>query len=316
MSFTTDVKKEIVSRGMGAGQESFAIKKAGLSAFLRTSGFVGVKDGLPAFFIVSETERVAEFFTRIFSEIFGFELFITNATMDRMSGRDKLLLQCPAGKAKEVLQALAFLKPSGGFYTGIASKLIASEACKIGYIQGAFLGGGSCILPSADGKTGYHLEIVFPEEKPARDFCRLLSEFELLVKQMERKDTYVVYIKSKEMISDFLALIGAENALKKFSELVEKRDAANYDNRTRNCMQGNADKAAIAAVKQIRAIEKIKARGKLTDLSEELQTLATARTKNPTMSLQELADHLKISKSCLNHRLRRLTELAEKEEKK
>lgn len=315
MSFTTDVKKEIVSRGMG-GAEGFAIKKAGFSAFLRTSGFVGVKDGLPAFFIVSETERVAEFFTRIFSEIFGFELFITNATMDKMSGRDKLLLQCPAGRAKEVLQTLAFLKPNGDFYKGIAAKLIADEDCKIAYIQGAFLGGGSCTLPSADGKTGYHLEIVFPEKKPAQDFCRLLSEFELLVKQMERKDTFVVYIKSKEMISDFLSLIGAENALRKFSEVVAKRDAANYDNRTRNCMQGNADKAAIAAVKHIQAIEKLKASGTLGQLSEELKALATARVTRPTLSLQELAEYLKISKSCLNHRLRRLTELAEKEEKR
>ena len=174
------------------------------------------------------------------------------------------------------------------------------------------MGGGSCIVPSAGAKTGYHLEIVFFDRQTARDFCEVLEEFELLVRLMERKETFVVYIKSKEIISDFLAIIGAENALKKFSALVEKRDKSNHDNRAQNCMAGNADKTAIAAVKQVVAIEKLKKWSGYEDLSEDLKDLAELRLNNPSMSLQELADTLKVSKSCLNHRMRRLLELAEK----
>ena len=95
---------------------------------------------------------------------------------------------------------------------------------------------------------------------------------------------------------------------------MEQRDKANHDNRAQNCMAGNADKAAIASVKQVKAIKKLIEYGLLADQSEELQDLAKARVENPSKSLQELADALKISKSCLNHRMRRLTTLAQRAE--
>lgn len=312
MSFTSDIKKEIISRGIGRGSGGAAEKKAALSAFIRTSGFLGEKDGSPNFFIVSETENVAEFFMAAFSETFNTELSITHATMDRMSGRDKLLLQCPQVFAEEAMKSLGLVKRTGGIRYGISASLTSSDERKIAYVKGAFLGGGSCTVPSEGGKTGYHLEIVFSDRQTARDFCNLLSEFELIVRLVERKDTFVAYIKSKEVISDFLSIIGAENALRKFSALVEKRDEANRSNRAQNCMAGNADKTAIAAVKQVVAIEKLKKWNGYEDLADELKDLAELRLKNPSKSLQELADTLKVSKSCLNHRMRRLLELAAK----
>ena len=160
------------------------------------------------------------------------------------------------------------------------------------------------------------MEIVFSERETAKDFCNLLAELELIARYVERKETYVVYIKSKEIISDFLSIIGATHALKKFSSLVEKRDQANHNNRAQNCMAGNADKTAIASVKQVIAIEKLQNWSGYDDLAEDLKELATLRKENPAMSLQELADHLKLSKSCINHRMRRLMELAGKCEEK
>ena len=309
MNFTSDIKKELISRHTAI---THAEKLASLSAFVRTSGILGVKDGSPTFFLVSETENVAEYFTAVFSEVFQSELAVTHATRDRMSGRDKLLLQCPINKAEEVLKALRLLKKTGEPREGISSALVAEEKQKIAYIKGAFLGGGSCILPSEDGRTGYHLELVFSDKKTAKDFCGLLAEFEILARQTQRKETFVAYIKSKEQISDFLAVVGAKHALNKFSKLVETRDKANQNNRARNCISGNADKVAIAAVKQIVALKKLQEKGILNEVSEELQTLAKARMEQPTLSLQELADSLKISKSCLNHRIRRLMELSAK----
>ena len=207
MSFTTDVKKEIISRGITTGGEDGRLARAAaLAAFIGTSGITGVKDGEPHFFIVSETENVAEFFMQLFTELFGFELSITNATMDRMSGRDKLLLQCPAEKQEEVLKTLGFLKRTGGFRDGLSGSIIKEDYQKIAYIQGAFLGGGSCTLPSEVGKTGYHLEVVFPDKKLANDFCNLLAELYVNAKVVERKENFVAYIKSKEVksICDYL----------------------------------------------------------------------------------------------------------------
>ncbi|MBQ8686047.1 MAG: DNA-binding protein WhiA [Clostridia bacterium] len=312
MSFTTDIKKEIVSKSAALSRGGLAAKKASVSAFVRTSGALGVKDGAPTFFLVSETETVAEFFMQLFSEVFSVELFVTHATRDRKSGRDKLVMQCPPAEATATLDRLGLLKrDKSGIREGIAASLIKSEEQKLAYIQGAFLGGGSCILPKASGGSGYHLEIVFDDRQTAKDFCELLVEMELIAKLVERKETQVVYIKSKEVISDFLSVIGAENCLRKFEAFTQKRDAANQDNRARNCFSGNADKTAIAAVKQVVAIQKIQEKTHFADLSEELIALCKARLKYPEKSLRELAELLGTSKSCLNHRIRRLMDIAE-----
>ncbi len=305
MNFTSDIKKEIIARG--ASKEG---RKSAISAFLRTSGDVCVYEGAPVFYFVSETENVAEFFMTAFFEEFGTELFISHATKDKMSGRARLVIQCPSDISLQAANGLGLLKKSGELREGISSALISKEERKIAYIKGAFLGGGSCTLPAESGKTGYHLEVVFPNKKIAKDFCKLLLEMELLAKLTERKESYIVYMKSKELISDFLSVIGAEGCLRKLASLVEKRDKANNDNRARNCIAGNADKTAIAAVKQVVAIERLKAQGGVSDLSVELRVLAKARVENPMLSLQELADKLGVSKSCLNHRMRKLLSLA------
>ncbi len=313
MNFTSDVKKEIILRKVRSKKikDGEKVAKAALSAFIRTSGVLGGDETTPAFFIVSETENVAEFFMSLFYDTFGFELSITRATMDRMSGRDKLLLQCPRDKAKQTLEELGLFQ-DGKFVEGILEELVESENCRLAYIRGAFLGGGSCSIPSDNAKTGYHLEFVFTKERVAEDFCYLLEQTSLFAKQVQRKETHVAYIKSKEAISDFLSVIGAENALKKFVSVVEKRDEANQTNRMANCASGNMEKAMTASVKQVMAIENIKNKLGLDELGEDLKTLALLRLAHPTMSLQELADSLKISKSCLNHRMRRLMEIASK----
>lgn len=310
MNFTSDIKKEIIARGLGKKGE-LALNRAGLSAFLRTSGELGFLGGTPNFFLVSETENVAEFFMRVFFETFGTELSVTHATMDRMSGRDKLVLQSPSSNAREVLKELGLLKRGEKqLKEGIAKSLVKGEKEKIAYIKGAFLGGGSCILPSAN-RAGYHLEIVFFEKQTAKDFCDLLVELELFAKLTQRKETYVAYIKSKEAISDFLAIVGATSSLNKFVAISEKREESNRNNRAQNCVSGNADKAAIAAVKQVVALQKIEKATNFKGLSEELSSLAKARLKHPAVSLRELAQILNVSKSCLNHRMRRLMEIAE-----
>ena len=307
MNFTWEIKKELIHRSASWGKGE---KCAALSAFLRTSGTLGVQDGIPLFFLVSETEMVAEFFMRIFAEIFQTELIVSNATMDRMSGRDKLVLSCPIEHTEKVVKSLGLWREKNkDFRQGILPSLIKSEEEKIAYVQGAFLGSGSCNTPK-DG-AGYHLETVFEDRKTAADFCKILDELGVVAKRVMRKETHVVYIKSKEIISDFLAIIGVYGALKKFGNILEERDAANQSNRAKNCIAGNADKTAIAAVKQVMAIQKIQDKYALSELSEDLRVLAKARLQNPTGSFKELAERLNVSKSCLNHRMRKLMQIAE-----
>ena len=285
-------------------------KNALLSAYLRAGAEFGVKDGVPTFFIVTETELVAEFFISAFTENFSVEPIVV-ATKDRLSGRDKLILQCPLAQSKQILGELGLLsRDESDIRQGIASRFKKTEELQIEYIKGAFLSSGSCMSPSETGKNGYHLEFVFSDKKTADDFCKILWSMDLLAKIIKRKESYVVYIKNKEILSDFLSVIGVSGCLKKFSKVVEMRDESNQNNRAANCYSGNVEKTVQASVKQVLAIEKLKNSAIFEDLSEELKSLARFRLENPAMSLQELADSLKVSKSCLSHRMRRLTELA------
>ena len=166
MNFTSDIKKEIISRSESRrkkkGGKNFSAQKAALSAFIRTSGELGIIDGTPTFFIVSETENVAEFFIALFEECFDVELSVSNATMDKMSGRDKLVLQCPIDESEWILRELGLLRRgSMEFKSGISSRFTGEQRSRLAYVKGAFLGGGSCTIPTETGKTGYHLEIVF-----------------------------------------------------------------------------------------------------------------------------------------------------------
>ena len=307
MNFTWDIKKEIVHRSAKWDERE---KRTALSAFFRTCATLGVQDGTPTFFLVSETEMVAERFMQIFAELFGTELVVSHATMDRMSGRDKLVLSCVQSTSKMALTRLGLWQESkDDFRKGVLSSIVKTEEEKIAYIQGAFLGGGSCNTPK--NGAGYHLELVFAEKKTAQNVQRILDELGVFAKLITRKETFVVYIKSKEIISDFLAICGATGALKKFGTILEERDVANQNNRTRNCFSGNADKTAIASVKQVMAIQKLTDNNLLSDLSEDLRLLARTRLAYPAMNLRELAERLNISKSCLNHRMRKLMQIAE-----
>ncbi|MBR2904004.1 MAG: DNA-binding protein WhiA, partial [Clostridia bacterium] len=252
----------------------------------------------------------------LFFETFGVELTVARGTKDRRSGRDKLILQCPYTQAEELLNKLLLLNETGDDYVDeIPSALLATDEGRIGYLKGAFLGGGSCVLPTAN-RGGYHLEIVFFKEEVAKSFCMLLEDLELLAKIVKRKETYVVYVKSKEAVSDFLSVLGAKNCLKKFNALVESRDESNQTNRASNCFSYNMEKTASSSVKQIQAITLLKDEGLLDGLGCDLKDVATARIERKMDTLQELADYLGVSKSCLNHRLRKLISLADKAKNK
>lgn len=310
MNFTSDVKKELMK--LPCGKEE---SRAALSAYFSACGvFAESGTGEPEFFLVSETERVAEFFTGLFYNLFGERLIVSRAVKDRLSGRSRLILECPRG-AKNALETLELYKPGAGFTVGVPQVFKENDAARRAYICGAFLGGGSITLPADGKKTGYHLEIAFPAEEDgesavAEEFAALAEADDLLLKCVKRGGETVAYMKSKEAISDFLSVLGAENALKKFGAFCEEREKNNNLNRAANCSSFNADKTATAAVKQVLAIEKIVAAGADTTLATPLKKLIALRLARPELSLQELADELGVSKSCLSHRMRKLTEIA------
>lgn len=311
LNFTEEIKREITSLTLGGTRETLAA----LSAFIRTSGSVITRDGEYGFEITTENELTAEFITDILECSFNLPLTVAGAKSDVLSGRDKLKFECIGSKAKELLFKLGLLKTVKGetlSKLGIEDDLVSDDAGKSAYIMGAFLGGGSCTLPDEQtlSRTGYHFEIKFFDKTTASDFCELLCDFEILAKLVTRKDNCVVYVKSKEVISDLLNIISAYKCLEKLNKIVEFKDKTNNANRVNNCSVSNIDKTVTASVKQVKAIETISATIGLQRLDELLFEVAEARLADKNASMQELAERLHITKSCINHRMRKILELS------
>lgn len=310
-NFTGEIKREIMKNGL----ENACCKTAALSAFLRTTGSVIRSGENYGFEFVTESEDVAAFFIGILEELYGAELKVEQATTDALNGRDRLVFSCISDKSLYILGQLGIVErgeDSLEFRLDMDKYVVENACCEVAWIKGAFLGSGSCTLPKLeDTRSGYHWEIVFSNKFLADDCCRLLALHEILARCVERKGSFVVYLKSRESISDFLYLAGAEGALQKLNRLADKKDEKNRINRVANCLQKNYDKSVVASVKQIRAIERIGALVGLSELDDSLRETAAARLADKEASLKELAERLNVSKSCLNHRLRKLVKLAE-----
>lgn len=310
-NFTEEIKNEI----MRTGFSSECCKIAFLSAFIRTSGSILSRGGNYGFEIVTENEKTAEFINSLIEGELSCSMTVAEAKLDRMSGRDKFRFDCVNDKSRDFLEKIGIIRSNSdgvSLVFGIDERLIENDCCKAAYVKGAFLGGGSCTLPNEQtySRTGYHFEIVFSNKITAGDFCELLCDFEILARLVSRKESAVVYVKSKEIVSDLLGAMEAYDCLEKLNKIVEFKDKSNNENRVSNCSVSNIDKAVKASVSQIRAIDVISKTIGLQALDNILFDVAEARLADPNASMQELADRLKISKSCINHRMRKIIDIS------
>jgi len=190
--------------------------------------------------------------------------------------------------------------------------LTEAECCKRAYVAGAFLGGGSCTLPTEGGarNTGYHLEFVFSYYETAHAFSELLAEFDILAKLIARKSTFVVYVKNNDEIQEALSIIGADGCSLDLAETVVRKDFNNKVNRKMNCDLGNISKQIAAAEKQTEAINTIAQTVGIGSLKRELQELCELRLSDGLLTLEEMAEQLGVTKSCVNHRMRKIIQIA------
>lgn len=187
--------------------------------------------------------------------------------------------------------------------------LIKKACCRKAYLRGVFLGGGSI----SDPEKTYHLELVTNNEDYAEDIKELLNYYDLGAKVVVRKGNYVVYIKEGEHIVNFLNIIGAHNALMKLENVRIFKEMRNNVNRIVNCETANLDKTLNAALRQLENIEYIKNTIGLDKLPAGLAEIAELRLEYKEASLKELGEMMNpaIGKSGVNHRLRKLDQIAE-----
>lgn len=186
--------------------------------------------------------------------------------------------------------------------------LLEKECCQRAFLRGAFLAGGSV----TDPEKRYHLELSTTHLSVSRETGTLLMEMDLAAKETERKGSAILYFKQSDSIEDFLTTIGAPiSAMAIMSAKIEK-DWRNDANRKTNCDSANVDKAVAAAQEQLSAIRLLRECGKLDELPEKLRETAFLRSTHPETTLSELAElhEPPISKSAVNHRVRKLLQLA------
>lgn len=178
-----------------------------------------------------------------------------------------------------------------------------------GLIREAFLQSGSM----NDPEKSYHLEIVYPTQQEAEQMQLVMKEFELDGKIAQRKEHFVVYLKEGSQIADMLRIMGAPVSLMEFENIRILKEMRNSINRKVNCEAANLGKTVSAAVKQVEDIEFLDANIGLDNLPENLEEIARKRLEYQEATLKELGEMLDppLGKSGVNHRLKKLSELAE-----
>ncbi|MFC7439925.1 DNA-binding protein WhiA [Laceyella putida] len=307
MSFTSTTKKELTQL-----ESDDCCKRAELSALVRMNGSVHVKQKSLVLDIMTENPSTARYVFSLIKKLYQMQPEVLVRKKVRLKKNNVYLIRLST-RTEEILSDLCiFKKGSWERVTGISKELFTDSCCKRAYLRGAFLAAGSVNNPDS---ASYHLEIVSTYFDHSEALCQLMNEFFLHAKTIERKKGFVVYIKEGDKIGEFLNIIGAHPSLLHFEDVRIMKDMRNSVNRLVNCETANLNKTIQAAMRQIENIHLIDEKLGLDHLPDRLKEVAETRLKYPEVNLAELGQLLpsgKVSKSAINHRLRKLDELANK----
>ncbi len=306
MSFASEIKKELTTI-----ESDGDAQKAELAALVRMNGVVSVSG--ERYYLDVQTENAA-IARRIYSLIkANYEVPLEVLVRKKMKlKKNNVYIIRLKERVRDFLTDLEIFKEPHQIIRTISPSIFQDENRKRAYLRGAFLAGGSINNPET---SSYHLEIYNYHEEHNTSLSELLNTFGLRSKTLERKHGYIVYVKEAEKITDFLSIIGAFNAVFKFEDVRIVRDMRNSVNRLVNCETANLNKTIGAAFRQIENIKLIDRTIGLDQLPEKLQEIAYLRLEHEDVSLKELGELVesgKISKSGVNHRLKRIDEIAEK----
>lgn len=309
MSFSGEIKDEVSK----ITDSSRHCRVAELASIISMCGAVVIDSrGRYALKIHTENLPVARKYFTLLLKTFNIRTDISVRLNRRKGTVSYFVVLRDHEKAREILEATRFLDFFGEVeeeMSLIRNPVVQKLCCKRAYLRGAFLASGSMSAP----EKAYHLEIVCASEEKAGQLQEMLGFFRMDAKVVLRKKSYVVYIKEGTQISAFLGVIEANTQMEVFEKVREVKEMRNTVNRKVNCETANINKTVSAAVKQIEDIQFIQQQKGLDKLPEALRDVAIVRMEHPEASLKELGTllHPAVGKSGVNHRLRKLSEIAE-----
>jgi hypothetical protein len=216
--------------------------------------------------------------------------------------------------ALQALNEMGVLSDNFELQPGIARRLVKKSCCRSAFVRGCLIGAGSANAPQREP----HLEIITSHQAFSGDLVRLLSEMDFHPGQRFRRGIYVVYLKGRDEVAGLLALAGAHAAALQVEEQAVVKEVRGRANRLANCDSANLRRTSTAASHQLEAIAVLERSGRLAKLPRALREMAEIRVQYPYLNLAELAEAggEGLTRSAVNHRLRRLVEAAERAERR
>lgn len=321
MSFSLDAKTEVAANNLPEQKSSCL---AMLSGILRTAGNLSLLNGHYVLQVSTDVEGMFNVLSGLIKKLYDVTNVLTFQKEEKQNHSVRYIISIDQTLSDKILYDCFILKKNYVGETeivrGISKHVIADIEGERSFITGAFLGCASANIVIKDINDlkkhagGYHLEFVFNQYELAGDFCHLLADCGINSKMMQRKKLFVVYLKEAEIVSDLLALVGANNAVMILQNEFAVREVRNQLNRQLNCINSNLQKMVSASVKQIDAIEYLDEHLGLETLSPSLYELCILRLANPEESYDNLAKLMTtpLTKSGVNHRLRKIVEMADK----
>ncbi|MBR6345297.1 MAG: DNA-binding protein WhiA [Lachnospiraceae bacterium] len=308
MSFSSDVKNEMMSKPVTARHCMIAE----VTGYIVNMSRIGVTDDRMTLIFESEHEDYLERVSMLLSKLYEIKTSPSGID-DKKSCRIVVSDEESIGKIFEYCR-IKLRKDNDGMVHichEISPVLIKSACCVRTYLQTAFL----CCGSVTDPEKSYHLEFAGTHPEKLRQIQDMLSHYDIMAKMTTRKNGYVLYVKEGQQIVDCLNIMGAHSSLLNMENSIVMKEFRNNLNRKVNCETANLIKSANAGSRQKADIELLRELGKLEKLPETLREIGLLRLEYPDISLKELGEMCDppVSKSCVNHRLRKLSEIAEGE---
>ena len=255
--------------------------------------------------IITENGDFAARLPKLFQKAFGVKF---DRVPEEMNGKGKLIFGITAPeKLEKIINTLGYdARQLTALHVNFG--ILEEDCCRTAFLRGAFLAGGSV----TDPEKRYHLELATSHMPASREVQALMEEMGFLPRSIRRGADALLYLKQSEHIEDFLTKIGAPAAAMDIMTAKVDKEIRNGANRAMNCDMANVNKTLDAAQEQVGAIEKLRRSARWDTLPEKLRQTAALRLEYPELSLVQLAEKCDppVTKSCMNHRMRKLMEEA------